>query len=182
MILYHGSNLLDLKYLKPQISNHCKPFVYFTDVFELAVLYAAKNPINTYWFKDGILHYDEYFEDQFEVLHNGKSGEIYVCDAEFKQLERMPWVFLSENAVEVDSYMKIDNIYDVLRDFENDKRLVIHRYNDFSEKEKELNRKQIEDEIIKENLVLHQDKPYSVFIRQYFPDVWNDVVAKGCEK
>lgn len=182
MILYHGSNLTDLIYLKPQISNHCKPFVYFTDVFELAVLYAAKNPINTYWFRNGILHYDEYLEDQFEVLHNGKSGEIYVCDAEFSRLERMPWVFLAENDVKVDSYMKINNIYDVLRGFENDKKLVIHRYNDFSEKEKEFNRNQIKDEIIKENLALHPDKPYSVFIRQYFPDIWNNVVAEECGK
>lgn len=76
MTLYHGSGKNGLTTLRPYISDHGKPYVYFTDCFNLAVMYAAKNPINTYWFKDGVLHYDEYFEGQFEALHDGNRARF----------------------------------------------------------------------------------------------------------
>lgn len=179
MTLYHGSDKNGLTTLRPYISDHGKPYVYFTDCFNLAVMYAAKNPINTYWFMDGVLHYDEYFDNQFKTLHNGKSGTIYGVDATLTKYERMPWVYLSETAVDVCPVIRIDNIYEYLNEIVKKGGIVLHSYNEFSDKAKEFNLSQIRNEIVCNHLIDKPDDSYAMFMQKYFPSVWESVLIEN---
>lgn len=42
MTLYHGSPVADLKELKPYLSEHGKPYIYFAENPLIALLYAVK--------------------------------------------------------------------------------------------------------------------------------------------
>ena len=179
MTLYHGSDKNGLTTLRPYISDHGKPYVYFTDCFNLAVMYAAKNPINTYWFKDGVLHYDEYFEGQFKALLDGKSGTIYGYDGTLTKYDRMPWVYLSETAVDVCAVTHIDNIYEYLNELVTKGDIALHSYNDFSDKAKEFHLSQIRNEIVCNNLIDKPDDSYAVFMQTYFPTVWKSVLIEN---
>lgn len=73
----------------------------------LAAVY-AHNPLTrpngffTYWRDtDGMLYHDEYFENQLEEIYSGKTGYIYECEGKFMTMEKMPWVYLSEQPVSV---------------------------------------------------------------------------------
>lgn len=181
MQLYHGTNIDKLTTLNPCISNHEKPYVYFTDCFNLAVMYAAKNHINTYWFKDGVLHYDEYFENQFKVLHNEKSGTIYGFDGTLQQLDKMPWVYLSETPVDVCPVLHIDNIYEYLTKLVEQGEIILHSFDSFSDKAKEFHFGQIYNEIINDDLISKPDDSYALFIQKHFPTVWeNAVQSRNC--
>ena len=51
MRLYHGSNVLGLDVLKPQLADHDRPYVYMTTIDSVAALYlcnAVEKPY--YWF------------------------------------------------------------------------------------------------------------------------------------
>lgn len=181
MQLYHGTNIDKLTTLNPCISNHEKPYVYFTDCFNLAVMYAAKNHINTYWFKDGVLHYDEYFENQFKVLHNEKSGTIYGFDGTLQRLDKMPWVYLSETPVDVRPVLHIDNVYEYLTKLVEQGKIILHSFDSFSDKAKEFHFGQIYNEIINDDLISKPDDSYALFIQKHFPTVWeNAVQSRNC--
>lgn len=42
MTLYHGSPVADLKEMKPYLSEHGKPYIYFAENPLIALLYAVK--------------------------------------------------------------------------------------------------------------------------------------------
>ena len=59
MTLYHGSPVSDLKELIPQISEHGKPYVYFSSNPIVALLYAVKpipKPYSFYPYAPEFLH------------------------------------------------------------------------------------------------------------------------------
>lgn len=176
MQLYHGTNIDRLTTLNPSLSNHGKPYVYLTDCFNLAVFYAAKNPIYTYRFKDGILHYDEYFDNQFKILHDGKSGTIYGVDCELQRLDKMPWVYLSDTPINVRPILHIDNLYEYLNECVEKGDIILHSFKDISDRAKEFNFGQIRDEIIKNDLISKPDDSYALFIQKYFPTIWENAV------
>lgn len=77
MKLCHGSPVPNLTVLRPSLSKHSRPLVYLTDIPELAAIY-AHNPLTppnyffSYYVRDGVLHYDEYFPGQLDCEREGK--------------------------------------------------------------------------------------------------------------
>lgn len=180
MKLYHGSNIGNIETLNPVLSNHGKPLVYLTDNKVLATLY-AHNPIArpggffTYRFdKEGNLHYDEYFLNQLEVMYGGIGGYVYTIDANeesLHKLEKMSWVYTSEDGVKVDSVEYVNDIYRCMLEYEEQGLIIIHRYSDMDNetREKWLNvvRRDIEDKELCDNM----DSSYAQFLHKHFPDL-----------
>ena len=144
MILYHGSFVSGIDILRPFASNHDRPYVYLTHSRVLATIY-AHNPMTrpngffTYWWdKDGCLCYDEYFENQLEEIYAGQTGYVYECEGEFPQLEKMPWVYLTEGHVRVKSCTEIPDIYAALLRYEQEGLLKVRRWGDISPKQREI--------------------------------------------
>ena len=87
MRLYHGSNVLGLDVLKPQLADHDRPYVYMTTIDSVAALYlcnAVEKPY--YWFPYGfdetgdVPVYHELYPNAFKEVSEGVSGCIYVVD------------------------------------------------------------------------------------------------------
>ncbi len=87
-MLYHGSSIGNLKELKPNVSEHGTPYIYFTSNIVVALFYivkAVEPPFNwfPYGFKDGTPVYTEYYPDAIADIYKGKTGYIY----EFENLK-----------------------------------------------------------------------------------------------
>lgn len=177
MKLYHGSSTTGITELIPQTSNHEKPLVYLTDSRPLAVIYASNyltRPLGffTYVFgSDGKLHYEEYFGGQTELFYKGKKGIVYTVQSEnLPRLPKMPWVYTSEQPVKPDSFEEIPDIYEELKRLDREGELILHYYEDLSQKVKEQSERIIVREI--ENLKTDPSPEYEAFLREHFPHLF----------
>lgn len=177
MILYHGSSIPGIQRLRPFSSNHDKPYVYLTYSSILAALY-AHNPMTrpngffTYWWgRDGVLRYDEYFEDQLERVYAGKRGFVYQCEGEYPQLEQMPWVYLAETEVAVNSCVEIPDLYVQLLQYEQDGLLIVRRWRDASEKQREIWENVVRRSLTETDLTTPVGQEYAEYIRVHFPNL-----------
>ena len=77
MILYHGSSVPNLKELEPYISEHKKPYIYFSNNMAVAALYTVhkiERPYNwfPYGFNDnGVPIYTEYYPNALADVYSG---------------------------------------------------------------------------------------------------------------
>ena len=81
MVFYHGSPIGNLTELKPFLSEHNKPYIYFSSNPLFALLYAVKpvpKPFSfyPYGFEKDAGVYSEYFENAFFKLYKKKVGNI----------------------------------------------------------------------------------------------------------
>ncbi len=98
-MFYHASGVGNIKVLKPRISNHGVPLVYFSTKRENALVYLS-NAIEKYckeqgfvhngvwskwgpygFTKDGILQIEEYYPNALADTYKGVSGYIYSCES-----------------------------------------------------------------------------------------------------
>ena len=177
MILFHGSSVPGISTLRPFASNHDKPYVYLTHSKILATLYAY-NPMKrpngffTYWWdKDGILCYDEYFNNQMEEIYAGQKGFVYACQGDYPQLGKMPWVYLSEDKVHVEECTEVPDIYAQLLDYENKGLLRVRRWKNASERQREIWKKVVHRSLTDVDRNSPIVKEYIQFVYTHFPDL-----------
>ncbi len=177
MKFYHGSNVPNLTCLKPFPSNHKKPYVYLTKSKVLAAIYAHNhltrpNGFYTYrWGKDGILRYDEYFENQLEMMYSKQTGYIYECEGEYMHIETMPWVYLSDQEVSVHNCTEIPDLYEQLLQFEKDGLLIVRRWNETSDKQKEIWKNAVKQSLADTDCTTASGKEYFEFIKTHFQNI-----------
>lgn len=177
MILYHGSKVPNIKSLRPFSSNHDKPYVYLTHSKVLAAIY-AHNPLTrpngffSYWWgKDGMLYYDEYFENQLETIYSGKTGYVYECEGDCRQMEKMPWVYLSEDSVSVSNCVEISDIYEQLLQYEQEKLLTVRRWNEVSDKQKEVWENVVRRSLATTDLTTPTGMEYYLYVKAHFKNI-----------
>ena len=184
MALYHGSKVPHIKSLRPFSSNHDKPYVYLTCSKVLATIY-AHNPLTRpngffsyWWSKDGRLYYDEYFENQLENIYAGQTGYVYECEGKYPQMEKMPWVFLSEENVPVTNCVEIPNIYEKLLQYEREGILKVQRWHEVSVKQREVWEKVVKRSLAKTDLTTPMGMEYLEYIKKHFKNIAiEDVVS-----
>lgn len=177
MILYHGSYVPGITTLRPFASNHDKPYVYLTHSQVLAAIY-AHNPMSrpngffTYrWGKDGVLHYDEYFENQMEEIYAGQRGYVYTCEGEYPQIEKMPWVYVAEESVRVNSCTEIPNIYALLLRYEREGILRVRRWKDASEKQRQIWKNVVQKSLDSVDRNTPVGMEYVQYVKAHFTDI-----------
>ena len=177
MILFHGSSVPGISNLRPFASNHDKPYVYLTHSKILATIY-AHNPMKrpngffTYWWdKDGVLCYDEYFENQMEEIYAGQKGFVYVCQGDFPQMEKMPWVYLSEGKVLAEECLEIPDIYTQLLCYEKDGLLKVRRWKNASEGQRKIWKNVVLRSLKDMDRNSPVGKEYVLFISKHFPEL-----------
>lgn len=174
MVLYHGSSVPGIKELRPISYGEGDALTYLTHSRVLAAIY-AHNPMTrpngyfTYWFdRDGRLYYDEYFENQTEILYSGQRGFVYECDGEFPQMEKMPWVYLSKTPVPVKKCEEIPDIYKQLLSYEVEGSLTIRRWSDASQGQRDIWEGVVRRSLAATDLATPLGREYFDFIRTYF--------------
>lgn len=180
MILYHGSAVSHIENLRPFLSNHDKPYVYLTHSKVLATIY-AHNPLTrpngffSYWWRaDGVLCYDEYFENQLETIYADQKGYVYECEGEYPQMERMPWVYLAKENVHVSNCIEIPNIYEQLLRFEQEGILKVQRWCDVSVKQREVWENVVKRSLAKTDLTTPLGAEYYEYIKAHFENITID--------
>lgn len=178
MTLYHGSPVKGIKTLTPHVSTHGKPYVYLTDNPDLAVIYAHNvlpPPYGCfpYSFKNGELHYDEVFPGQLEELYHGYPGYLYTCEVQgLRPLDRMNWIYLSEQEVPVSGCRSIPDLYEEILRLEKAGRVVLHRYETQTEEQLSIYRRLIREEVEQLRLLDKPENPYMQFISRHFPGLF----------
>ena len=182
MILYHGSSMPNLKELKPHISEHKKPYIYFSTNIVIAALYTVhkiERPYNwfTYGFnKDGIPIYTEYYPNALADVYSGQRGYIYYCrkTEDMSNPTDINCAYVCSKSITVDKCIVIDDVYTNLLEYETGGRLIIRRFEELSDRQRVTINKQIQQEILNHDLLSMPGCSYSKFIRDRFPDVWEN--------
>lgn len=127
MILYHGSNIGNIKVLKPNQADHDRPYVYMSTMDVVAAFYlcnAVERPY--YWFPYGfesgsnIPVYHELYPNALKEVSEGVSGYIYEVLAEENQVilfKNIPCVRLATEPVKVTNCVRVENAYDLFKDY-----------------------------------------------------------------
>lgn len=183
MTFYHGSPVGGLNELKPFLSEHGNPYVYFTTNPLVALLYAVKpvpKPFSFYPYgfdEKGTVVYSDYYEDAFYNLYKNRVGYLYECD-HLKGLEKptkIKDVYTSTRPIKVDRMTKIPDLYVFYKQQEEKGLFRIEKNSEIQDKTmcfvfEEL-RKEIENNSLKHN----PQHAMSIFIKEHFPAVWESV-------
>lgn len=179
MVLYHGSPVADLNELKPFLSEHGKPYIYFADNPLIALLYAVKpvpKPFSFYPYgfgNDGSIVYSEYFEDAFRKLYDGKRGYLYECGSvnNAQQPTNIKGVYTCTENTAVKMAAEIDNLYEYYIAQEKSGLFRIKRFGEISPKEMNFVLDDMKNTAERYNLKNDPCNPMSVFIKEHFPTV-----------
>lgn len=150
---YHASSVEGIKVLKPMISNHNKPLIYFSRKRENVLVYLS-NAVEKFcketgfyhngkWHKwasygfdtDGILRIDEYYPNALEETYKGVSGYIYsASDICVKENDiNISDVVVTEKPVTVDCVEFVENAYSEIIKAEKSGLIKIRRYEQLDE-------------------------------------------------
>lgn len=182
MILYHGSSVGGLSELKPFLSEHGKPYLYFASNPVVALLYAVKpvpKPFSFYPYgfdKDGTVVYSEYYENCFADIYKGKRGFLYECGnvGNVNNPTGINCAYTCENPIKPDRCVEIEDVYLKFSEYKEKGLFRIKPYDSVSEKEMSFVLDDMRQTIIKYNLKNDPENPMSNFIRNHFPTAWNE--------
>ncbi len=174
MAYYHCSPTHGLTLLEPRKpESFAKPArVYLTASLPMALMYSIRNYEYTYGYtKDGQIYLDEYFPNALEILYRGRDASLYLCDPETTESTRIPNEAVSELPVPVISETRILDACEALLEQERLGNLVIHRYQELSEENRNWIR-QVEADGIRHSNLLHNPGPMADYYREHYPESW----------
>ena len=184
-MLYHASQTPNVTTLEPRVSNDNVPRIYFSDKRENVLVYLSNAVEKTckedgfvhtgkwqkwasYGFtRDGVLQFDEYYENALEETYAGVSGYLYTVEKTdaIKPLSNIPHAYFAELPTPVTSCEFVLDALEALLEAEREGRIVITRYADLSEKM----RKWIRDTTIDEYRNAENAPDYRYFLKKKFP-------------
>lgn len=182
MIFYHGSSVGQLTELKPFLSEHGKPYVYFAVNPLAALLYAVKpvpKPFSFYPYgfdESGNVIYSEYYENAFYDLYKGKTGYLYEC-TDLKNIDnptQITGAYTSAETVKVDKVTEVPDLYMFYKEQEKKGLFRVKQRNEISDKEINFALCELKKDAERYNLKNSPQHAMSVFIRKHFPSVWEE--------
>lgn len=174
MAYYHCSPTHGLSVLEPRKpESFDKPArVYLTTSLPMALMYSIRNYEYTYGYtKDKQIYLDEYFPNALEILYRGKTASLYLCDPAITERTRIPNEVISKEPVPVISETYIADACEALMEQERLGTLVIHRFNELSEGNRNWIR-QIEADGIRHSNLLNNPGPMADYYREHYPESW----------
>lgn len=179
MTLYHGSPIAGLKTLKPFLSEHGKPYIYFSTNPLVSLLYAVKpvpKPFSfyPYGFDSETVVYSEYFENAFQKLYKGKSGYLYECDniCGLEQPTQISCAYTFNHELQIDRATEIPDLYAYFKEQERNGLFKIKPLNEIPKKEMQFILNELKKDISAHNLKQDPDHEMSIFIKTNFAEIW----------
>ena len=182
MILYHGSNIGNIKVLKPNQADHDRPYVYMTTMDVVAAFYlcnAVEKPY--YWFPYGfergsdIPVYHELYPNALREVSEGVSGYIYEVLAEENQVipfKNIPCARLATEPVEVTEFLRVENAYALFMEYVKQGKMKVGRFEDKSEKQLDWWYSCCIEYLKEKHMIETPDCSYAAFIKSKLPQVW----------
>lgn len=188
MILYHGSNIGNIKVLKPNQADHDRPYVYMSTMDVVAAFYlcnAVERPC--YWFPYGfesgsnIPVYHELYPNALKEVSEGVSGYIYEVLAEENQVipfKNIPCARLATEPVRVTNCVRVENAYDLFKDYVKQGKMKIGYFEDKSKQQLEWWYTCCVDYMKEKRMIETPDCSYASFIKLKMPQVWETYIAE----
>ena len=187
---YHASPVSGIDVLKPHVSNHNRPLVYFSEKRENVLVYLS-NAIEKFcretgfphsgpWQKwgpygftsDRLLQIQEYYPNALTETYAGVSGYIYSADTiEPANVPiHIPFAAVSERPVRVTDCEFVPDALESILAAERSGLISILRYEDAADRIEAFNRRTIPTEY--ENAAAHPE--YRNFLKAKFPHLLDD--------
>jgi len=152
-MFYHASKTQGIAILKPHVSNHGKPLVYFSRKRENVLVYlcnavekhcklvgfshnGAYRKWGSYGFtKEKVFCLQEYYPDATIDTYMGESGYIYSAEiiGDYSVQEDIPDAVISEHEVPVTGCEYVPDAYDAIQKAINNREIVLQKYADNSQ-------------------------------------------------
>ena len=182
-MLYHASQTPGIETLEPRVSNDNVPRVYFSDKPENTLVYLSnavekicrENHFShvgkwqkwaSYGFtKDGLLRFEEYYENALEDTYKGVSGYLYAVERSdaIKPLPNIRNAYYAEVPLPVVSCTFVPDAMEAMLEAERAGKIVITRYSELSDAMRDWLRKTIPDEY------RDASPDYRFFLKRKFP-------------
>ena len=183
MIAYHGTVVGGLKTLKPFANPHANlkyPCVYLSTNKGLSSIYIWNKEYKWMTFEireDGMPVYNESFKDGLWEFYGGVKGYIYTCNADFEMDEntKIKHAVISRYPVDIQDIDVVESAYDRIIEYEKQGALIINRYEDLSDEQKQKDRNMVLA-AIKRLELLKGDHPLSSFVPAKFPKLWDEAI------
>lgn len=178
-MFYHGNQIKGIRLLMPHISEHGKPYVYFSADPVVAAIYTVHPVEKPYtWYPygydaAGTPVYMEYYPDALKDVYEGREGYLYGCEHLPKggiSLENR--VFAAEEPVPVSECIRLEDVYAWLLEQERLGKLKVVRYAELSDPQRCEAERMVTEEIRKYHLSVRPDCGYARFLRTRFARVW----------
>lgn len=154
---YHASATKGIKELRPSVSNHKIPLIYFSSKRENTLVYLsnaiekyckeqnfAYDGVYTTWAPysfdiNSVLVIEEYYPNALQETYKGISGYIYYVNKidNIKRQLDIPYAFVTDSCVKTDGYEYINDAYDAILDEEKKGTIKVVRYEEFIKIKKE---------------------------------------------
>ena len=175
LLFYHCSSVARIKDLEPNTPNYFdKPrLVSMTTLLPMALFYGISHFEYTYGYnREKKLYYMEHFPDALEKLYSGKKAFLYQCeDKDNYEKTMIPNEFVSRSSVHVIGVVVIEDLYEEILKQEKLGNLIIIRYQDLNNENREWI-KNAETEVILKKGLLDQKSAFSEYMRMTYPDSW----------
>lgn len=180
MTLYHGSPVGGLTELKPFLSEHGEPYIYFATNPLVALLYAVKpvpKPFSFYPYgfnKEGSVVFSEYYENAFYDIYKNKKGWLYSCAApqEVANPTQINYAYTCTKAVKPDEVSEIPDLYDFFMQEQKKGCFIVKPRREISEKEMVFVLSELKHDMDRYDLKNAPGHAMSVFIKEHFPSIW----------
>ena len=182
MPYYHGSPQGGLTVLRPQLSEHGKPYVYFTINPIVAALYTVR-PVDKpfHWYPYGFTEkgtpvYTEYYPHAAEDIYRGKVGYLYSCQKidHLSSPIAIQDTYVTNTPQPVDRCVVLEDVYLQLLEYERMGELMIQRFEQLTSEQRRSIVQIVDSEIQKYHLKETPDCSYSIFLQSRFPTLWTD--------
>lgn len=186
MVLYHGSNITNIKVLRPNQADHDRPYVYMTTIDVVTAFYlcnAVERPY--YWFPYGfeggsnIPVYHELYPNALKEVSEGVSGYIYEVLAEENQIipfNNIPCARLATEPIEVMKCTKVENAYALFMEYVKQGKMKVSHFEDKSEQQLEWWYSCCVEYLEEKHMIETSECSYASFIKEKLPQVWERYV------
>ncbi len=187
--LYHGSIVPKITELSANANSHDseRNILYLTDSFPYSLFYIWDSKHNlkqgkhvTCWIKNGIVYYEEQFENQLKRFYDGISGFVYVVKGsdEFRQVPDRESMWFSNNNVLVSEVIYVSNVFEEIQKYLSEGKIKIISYEQVDKKRIDDLYEHISNRIIKDNLLSSPECEDSLFYRTFFTKAWESAKNK----
>ena len=174
MRLFHGTTVEGLEFLTANSKDKAgDPVLFLTDNFIYSLFYIRDREIDfvTCGVREGgIVHYDEKFPNQLEVLYRGRSGWIYEVDVDAVPT-KINGIYVVRDNVAVVNKLYVPDVLKAIRDEIQKDNVYFLSYGDLSEEQKLINQKGMVQWFLSDRN-MHPQKVE--FLRMHFPEAWEE--------
>lgn len=187
--LYHGSSVPGITelYANSRSAERENKVLYLTDNYPYSLFYIWDSKHNlkkgkhiTCAVKNGIVYYEEQFEDQLQRFYDGVSGYVYVVNdsEDYMKVSSSKSIWLSDKNVFVSDVKFIPNVYEEIKKQIAKGKIKIIKHSDVDKDKIKGLYDYISKLIIKNNLLDVPESEQAMFYKTFFPQAWESAMKQ----